>query len=171
MLPSDAGIIVLKMTGEKMKETLTQAQDFLNAIFGSAGFDLRARGREAEGGALLDIEGSDASLLRSEGGELLDALEHFVNQAFGRQLAQGERFICDVESFRAMREAELRAMARHAAERVRASGVPFTFGSMNANERRVIHLSLAHEDDLQTESVGEGNSRRLKVSLKATAKR
>lgn len=156
-----------------MKETFTQAQDFLNAIFKSAGFDLHASASEAEegGGALLDIEGADAPLLRSEGGELLDALEHFVNQSFGRHLPPGERFVCDVESFRAMREAELKAMARHAAERVRSSGAPFTFGSMNANERRVIHLSLAHEDDLHTESVGEGNSRRLKVSLKAPNKK
>ena len=57
-------------------------------------------------------------------------------------------------------------MARHAAERVRSSGVPFTFGPMNPNERRIIHLSLADDEQLHTESVGEGNDRRLKVSLK-----
>jgi spoIIIJ-associated protein len=39
---------------------------------------------------------------------------------------------------------------------------------MQASERRVIHLVLSNEGDLQTESVGEGNSRRLKVSLKST---
>jgi spoIIIJ-associated protein len=64
-----------------------------------------------------------------------------------------------------MREVELRAMANHAAERVRSTGVPFTFGAMNGNERRVIHLALADIEDLHTESVGEGNARRLKVSL------
>jgi spoIIIJ-associated protein len=41
---------------------------------------------------------------------------------------------------------------------------------MNANERRVIHLTLADVEDLTTESVGEGNARRLKVSLKKAAK-
>lgn len=151
-----------------MNETITQAQDFLNTIFERVGFDLRAQVAETEGVALLDIDGSDASLLRSEGGELLDALEHFVNQCYGRALPLGERLICDVHSFRAMREAELRAMARHAAERVKASGVPFTFGPMNSNERRIIHLSLADDGELFTESVGEGNARRLKVSLKAS---
>ncbi len=65
-----------------------------------------------------------------------------------------------------MREAELRTMARLAAERVLASGVPFTFGPMSASERRVIHLALAGEEGLHTESIGEGNSRRLKVSRK-----
>ena len=65
-----------------------------------------------------------------------------------------------------MRETELRAMARHAADRVASSGVPFPFAPMNANERRVIHLALADDERLFTESVGEGNARRLKVSLK-----
>lgn len=149
-----------------MKEAFTQAQDFLNSVFDSAGFDLHAKATAVDDGATLDIEGRDTPLLRSEGGELLDALEHVVNQSFGRSLAPGERIVCDVEQFRALREAELRAMAHHAAERVRSSGVPFTFGPMNSNERRVIHLTLADEEQLHTESVGEGNARRLKVSLK-----
>jgi spoIIIJ-associated protein len=71
-----------------------------------------------------------------------------------------------VHNFRARRVAELQAMAQLAAERVRTSGVAFTFGPMDASERRVIHLALAQETDLHTESVGEGNARRLKVSLK-----
>ena len=148
-----------------MKEVFIQAQNFLNAIFDGAGFELRATATETSNGCVLDIDGADASLVRSEGGELLDALEHFVNQSFARSLPPEERLVCDVHSFRAMREAELRAMARHAAERVRASNVPFTFGPMNPNERRVIHLALADESDLHTESVGEGSARRLKVSL------
>ncbi len=153
-----------------MKEVFSQAQNFLNAIFDGAGFDLRATATETSNGCVLDIDGADASLVRSEGGELLDALEHFVNQSFARSLPPEERLVCDVHGFRAMREAELRAMARHAAERVRASNVPFTFGPMNANERRVIHLALADESDLHTESVGEGSARRLKVRLTSSNK-
>lgn len=153
-----------------MNEACTQAQEFLNAIFDGAKMKLRASIEEASCGCLLNLDGDDASLLLNEGGELLEALQHLVNQAYGRSLPQGERIICDVQNFRATREAELRAMARHAAERVRSSGVAFTFGPMNSNERRVIHLTLATEDDLHTESVGEGASRRLKVTLKAFPK-
>ena len=148
-----------------MNEAYTQAEQFLNEVFERAGLELRAEASESEDACVLNLEGEDAALLRSEGGELLDAVEHLVNQSFGRELAQGERFVCDVGSFRAMRETELRAMARHAAERVRNSGVPFTFGPMNASERRVIHLALADDEKLFTESVGEGNALRLKVSL------
>jgi spoIIIJ-associated protein len=152
-----------------MNEACMQSQDFLNAVFDGAGFDLRVAARETTDGCLLNIDGSDASLLLNEGGELLEALQHLVNQAFGRTLPKGERIVCDVEDFRATREAELRAMARHAAERVRATGGVFTFGPMISNERRVIHLVLAGEEDLHTESIGEGAARRLKVSLKTSS--
>ena len=153
-----------------MKEVYQEAQQFLNDIFSAARFDLRADAEEVEAGCSLNIDGEDAHMLRSEGGELLDAFEHFVNQAFSRELPENTHFICDVHSFRAIREAELRAMARHAAGRVRSNGAPFMFGPMNANERRIIHMELANEEGLFTESVGEGNARRLKVSLKASAK-
>jgi spoIIIJ-associated protein len=153
-----------------MKEAYQQAEQFLNDIFDYARLDLRAEASEEMAGCTLDIDGDDAAMLRTEGGELLDALEHFVNQSFARELPEGERFVCDVHSFRAMRETELRMMARHAADRVRSTGLPFFFGPMSANERRVIHLALADEENLSTESVGEGNARRLKVSLKSSSK-
>jgi spoIIIJ-associated protein len=153
-----------------MKESYQQAEQFLNDLFDLARFDLKAEAGEGSDGCTLNIDGADAVMLRAEGGELLDALEHFVNQSFARDLSEGERFICDVHSFRAMRETELRMMARHAADRVRSTGLPFIFGPMNSNERRVIHLALADEDGLFTESVGEGNARRLKVSVKASSK-
>lgn len=130
--------------------------------------DLQVAASEHSEGCLIDINGEDSSFLRNEGGELLDALEHLVNQAFGRDLPKGERIVCDVESFRATREAELRAMALHAANRVHTTGSPFTFGPMQPQERRVIHLELANDETLYTESIGEGHERRLKVSLKKT---
>jgi len=154
-----------------MKEAYGQAEQFLNDIFRTAGFELHAQASEGDNSCILNIDGADSPLVRSEGGELLDALEHFVNQSFARGLSEGERFICDVDNFRAIRETELRAMARHAAERVRSTSVPFFFGPMSAAERRVIHLALAEDDSLFTESVGEGNARRLKVSLKTPAKK
>jgi spoIIIJ-associated protein len=149
-----------------MNEVSERAEAFVNAVFQQAGFDLTATLKETASGRILNMKGDDSSLLLSEGGELLDAMQHLVNQAFGRQLPDNERFICDVENFRATREAELHAMAHHAANKVRKTGVAFTFGPMNSNERRVIHTVLAEDEDIITESVGEGAGRRLKVSLK-----
>ena len=150
-----------------MHETCSKAEQLINAIFDGVGFDLRATASESEIGCLLGIEGADSGLLLNQGGELLDALQQILNQALGRTLPKGQRIICDANNYRAAREAELCAMAQHAARQVRATSSAFVFGPMDPTERRVIHLSLANEEDLATESIGEGNARRLRVSLKS----
>ena len=150
-----------------MNETCSHAEQLLNSIFESAGFEVQASSSESELGCVLSIEGSDSALLLNQGGELLDALQQILNQAYGRSLPKGQRIICDANNYRAARESELRAMAEHAARQVRDTSSAFVFGPMDASERRVIHLSLADEEDLVTESIGEGNSRRLRVALRA----
>jgi spoIIIJ-associated protein len=147
-----------------MQETCTKAAELANAIFRDAQFDLNATAAESAEGCLLSIDGADNALLLNQGGELLDALQQILNQALGRNLPKGQRIICDADNYRAAREGELRAMAQHAARQVRATSSAFVFGPMEANERRVIHLTLAEEADLHTESIGEGNARRLRVS-------
>jgi spoIIIJ-associated protein len=46
--------------------------------------------------------------------------------------------------------------ARVAAEKVRHSGTPYQFAPMSSRERRILHLALRDEQDLRTESEGEG---------------
>ena len=152
-----------------MQETCTKAEELANAILRGAHFDLHASVAESEEGCLLSIDGADNGLLLNQGGELLDALQQIINQALGRHLPRGQRIICDADNFRAAREGELKAMAQHAARQVRTTSSAFVFGPMESNERRVIHLTLADEPDLLTESIGEGNARRLRVSPKLSS--
>ena len=149
-----------------MTEVTQQAAEFLENVFDMTGLQLRVAVKQGITGEVLDIEGHDAELLQSQTGELLEALQHLVNQVFGRNLSAGERLVCDVHGFRATREAELQAMANLAANRVRQTGVAFTFEPMSANERRIIHLTLADSPDLFTESIGEGSDRKLRIARK-----
>jgi spoIIIJ-associated protein len=151
-----------------MEENCTNVSKFLESLFERAGLKLRVAPQESATECLMDFSGPDAELLQADSGELLLALQHLLNQAFGRTAPEGQRIVCDVEGFRATREAELRAMANLAADRVRESHAPFVFGEMNASERRVIHLTLAACEDLYTESVGEGSARKLRVALKSS---
>lgn len=151
-----------------MEEACTAACTFLESLFQRTKLNIRVAVTETPTECLLDLSGPDAELLQVEGGELLQAVQHLVNQAFGRTLANGQRLVCDVEGFRATREAELRAMAHLAADRVRSSGAPFVFGEMNSSERRIIHLTLADCEDLYTESVDDGPARKLRVALKSS---
>ena len=149
-----------------MNEVCQNAQGFLTEIVSEMKFDLSVSSEWTDEGCFLNLSGNDVSLLLSDNGELLDAFETVLFQAFGRELDREHRFICDADGFRQTRKSELQAMARYAAQNVRKSGRPFTFGVLNSTERRVIHLTLQTEEDLLTESVGAGRDRRLQVSLK-----
>ncbi|HEX6125127.1 MAG TPA: R3H domain-containing nucleic acid-binding protein [Pyrinomonadaceae bacterium] len=149
-----------------MNENCERAKEFLSEVVTDMGFDLKVSATWTDEGCLLDLSGDDASLALAENGELLDAFEVILFQAFGRELDRQHRFVVDAEGFRQTRKAELHAMAKFAAGHVRKNGIPFTFGVLNSTERRIIHMSLQQEEDLLTESVGEGRDRRLQVRLK-----
>ena len=149
-----------------MDETCEKAEKFLGELTTDLGLDLTVSGSMTDEGCLLDLNGSDVGLAHAENGELLDAFETILFQVHGRELDREHRIICDADGFRQTRKAELHAMARFAADQVRKSGRPFTFGVLNSTERRVIHVSLQKEEDLGTESVGAGRERRLQVRLK-----
>jgi spoIIIJ-associated protein len=149
-----------------MNETCQNAEKFLSELVTDMRFDLTVSASWTDEGCLLGLSGEDAHLALAENGEMLDAFEVLLFQAFGRELDREHRFVVDAEGFRQTRKAELHAMARFAAEHVRKNGLPFTFGVLNSTERRIIHLTLQKEDDLFTESVGDGRERRLQVRLK-----
>jgi spoIIIJ-associated protein len=149
-----------------MNETCENAEKLLSEIVTDMGFDLKVSSEWTDEGCLLNLSGDDAHLALAENGELLDAFEVLLFQTMGRSLDRQHRFVVDADGFRQTRKAELHAMAKFAAGHVRKNGVPFTFGVLNSTERRIIHMSLQQEEDLITESVGEGRERRLQVRLK-----
>lgn len=149
-----------------MNETCQNAEKFLSELVSDMSLDLTVAAKWTDEGCLLNLSGGDSGLALSENAEMLDAFEVLLFQIYGRELDREHRFICDADGFRQTRKAELQAMARFAGDQVRKNGRPFTFGVLNSTERRIIHLTLQLEEDLDTQSVGDGRDRRLRVSLK-----
>jgi spoIIIJ-associated protein len=149
-----------------MNGTCEKAKELLTDLMSDMRFDLEVSSEWTDEGCILNLSGRDAHFALAENGEILDALEVVLFQAFGRELEREHRFVVDAEGFRQTRRSELHAMARFAGDQVRKNGCPFTFGVLNSTERRVIHLALQQEEDLTTESVGDGRDRRLQVRLK-----
>jgi spoIIIJ-associated protein len=117
----------------------------------------------------LNIHSDDQdtiSLLIGRRGETLAALQLIVSLIVSKQTGNRERIIVDAESYRVRREQNLRAMAQRVATQVRHSGHPITLEAMPPNERRIIHMELQETGDISTESTGEGDQRRVVVSLK-----
>lgn len=148
-----------------MNEACDNAKEFLSGLVKDMRFDLTVSSEWTDEGCLLNLSGEDAHFALAENGELLDAFEVLLFQAYGREIDREHRFVVDADGFRQSRRAELNAMARFAADQVRKSGRPFTFGVLNSTERRIIHMTLQKEEDLFTESVGDGRDRRLQVRL------
>ena len=115
---------------------------------------------------LVEFGGPDASMLLERNAELLRSLEQLCQEMLRLRAEEHEKLSFDALGHRAMRIAELRGLARAAAERVRKSGAPYAFSPMTSRERRIIHLALRDETDLKTESHGEAGQRHVVVQPK-----
>jgi spoIIIJ-associated protein len=111
----------------------------------------------------LDIRGGDVADLIGRRGETLRALQFLLNLMVSKQLRRHLRIVVDVDGYRARREELLRSMAQRFAQRVRATREAMQLETMPPNERRIVHLALAEDPDVFTESTGEGDSRRIVI--------
>ena len=108
---------------------------------------------------LVEFAGPDSSLLLERGAELLRSMELLAMETLRLAGNEHEKINSDCMNHRKTRLEELRLSARVAADKVRQSGVPFHFAAMSSRERRMVHLALRDEQDLRTESEGEGMRR------------
>lgn len=123
-----------------------------------------AAGSDQPAPVILDISGDDLGLLIGWRGETLRALQTALNLMLGEDDgAQGRRVILDVERYRARREEQVRELALRLASRVKRSGERYTLDPMHAYERRVIHLTLADDTGVRTESAGKEPQRRVVI--------
>lgn len=112
---------------------------------------------------LLDIHGDDLGLLIGWRGETLRALQTVLNLMSGDGQAQGRRIVLDVERYRARREEQVRELALRIAHRVKRTGERYVLNPMQAFERRAVHLALADDEGVRTESTGVEPARRVVI--------
>jgi len=111
----------------------------------------------------LDISGEDLSILVGPGGETLDALQYIARLIASRELLHWVTFFLDVEGYRQRRAKELQDLANRMAERVALSKQPLVLEPMPAHERRIIHIVLRNHPLATTQSVGQGEHRRVTI--------
>ena len=100
-------------------------------------------------------------------GETLRAFGYLVNLMLGRRLGRACRVIVDVNGYRQRREDQLAELATTLADEVRSTQEPITLDAMPPNERRLVHVALADDEDVRTYSIGEGDERRVVISPRA----
>ena len=112
---------------------------------------------------LIDIEGNDLSFLIGNKSETINALQYITSLIVGRELGRWVPLQVDVQHYRQRREDELRRLARRIGEQVVSTGRKQTLEPMPPNERRIIHLELRENGQVDTESVGEDPQRKVTV--------
>jgi spoIIIJ-associated protein len=110
-----------------------------------------------------DIRGDDLGVLIGRRAETLNALQYVTSLIVGKQLEQWVQVTVDVEGYRSRRERQLRQMARRMAEQAVRSGRQQTLEPMPAAERRIIHLELRNNPQVETQSVGEEPTRKVTI--------
>lgn len=139
--------------------------EFVEEVVELAGWDLKTSVAKVDNNIVINLTGEDRSFLLGRNGEVLNALEYLANKIYLRTLPKEMRINFDCNGFRSMRTQELQLMAQHAAEFVRRTKKPFIFEPMSAQERRIVHLALMEQNDLRTESQGEGEDRKVSILL------
>ncbi|MBK7725451.1 MAG: Jag N-terminal domain-containing protein [Dehalococcoidia bacterium] len=116
--------------------------------------------------AVLDIKGEDLGLLIGRRGDTLIAMQYLVNLILGRKYPGRGGVTIDVEHYKHRNEERIIAMATRMGDRVRESGNAITLEPMSAAERRLIHMTFAEDPELETNSIGEGENRKVVISLR-----
>lgn len=113
--------------------------------------------------AKLNVKGNELGILIGRRGEKLASLQHIVNLIVAKREGQWTRVAVDVENYRGRREEQLREVAERAAKRVTQSGKIIQLEAMPAVERRIIHMILAENPKIRTQSVGVEPTRRVVI--------
>jgi spoIIIJ-associated protein len=117
----------------------------------------------------FNIEGNDLGILIGRRGQTLSSLQYILRLIVGRKTNTWLPIVIDAESYKQRRYEALQALAHRTAETVKAKGTPLTLEPMPPYERRIIHMALANHSAVFTESIGEGESRKVVIKPKKPA--
>ena len=144
----------------------TEIAAFVQNVVNAMGVALTATVEETAEATRINLEGEDGGVLVRRGGEGLQALQHLVATTFRRQLGDDNRIVIDCNGFRRDKDAELQQMALFMAEKARSSGMPQEMGPLNPYERRIVHLAIAEDPEVRSESIGDAFMKTVIISVK-----
>jgi spoIIIJ-associated protein len=141
--------------------------DFIRQVTTAMGLALEAGVEETPDHLRVNLTGDGAESLLRRKGEALDALQVIVNTVFGRDARGDRHYVVDALGYRKGKDAELQQMAKFLMDKVRASGMPEEIGPLNPYARRLVHLAVAEDDQLSSESIGDAFLKTIVISRKS----
>lgn len=142
------------------------AEEVLERLLDEMGISASVMPAAGAAPVTLNIGGDDLGILIGRRGQTLACLQHIVRLIVSRETGGWAPVVIDVEGYKQRRYQALEALAYRIAEQVKTRRVPFTLEPMPAYERRIIHLALVDHPGVTTQSVGEGEERKVVITPK-----
>lgn len=152
-----------------MKKTLLLAEKMANDLLSLMGTKAQVKASEDKKNEAvrIDIETEEETgLLIGRHGETIEAIQSILGMMLKKKTGDWVRIIVDVGGWREKQEERLRDLATQTAERAKETGEGQPLYNLSPAQRRVIHLTLADDPDIETESVGEDEERYLIIRPK-----
>jgi spoIIIJ-associated protein len=143
-----------------------QLKTFLRDVTSAMGLELEVRLEPREDHVRVNLEGAGGELLLRRQAEALDALQHIVNTAFRRGAQADQHFVVDCLGYRRGKESELKQMTQFLMDRAKTTREPQEIGPLNPFHRRLVHLMVAADPDLSSESIGDAFVKTVVISTK-----
>ena len=152
--------IRVKVKGDS---AIAVAQETLTKIVSLMSMDTRISAVRKGDDVVLNIEGNNTGILIGHKGRTLEALEFIVNKAVNRATETKVRVIVDTENYRQRKEESLKGLALKMGEQAKRTKKTVTINSVNPHDRRIIHLALKGDSQVQTKSDGEGLFKKVHI--------
>ena len=140
--------------------------EFIQQVTSAMGLKLEAQVEETPDHLRVNLTGDGADALLPRNGEALDALQVIVNTVFGRDARGDRHYVVDALELRKGKDVELQDSARALMAKVKAAGSPQEIGPLNPYARRLVHLAVAEDDTLSSESIGDAFLKTVVISKK-----
>ncbi len=128
-----------------------------------AGLELTARILQGDDRLEVDLSGADVDWCFADDGEFVVSVEHLLPRLIRSLSGEAPLVRVDCDNFQEIREERLRSLAQQVAEEVRRLRRPRTLEPMNPADRRIIHVTLADDPGVESESSGDGYFKRVTI--------
>ena len=143
-----------------------RVRQFTLDTLAALGLSLDVAVNDTPDGVRVEISGEGGETLLRRRAEALDALQVIVNTAFRRELKDDRSFVVDCLDYRKGKDAELRQMTRFVMDKVKTNRASQEMGPLNPYARRIVHLTVAEDAALASESIGDAFMKTVIISLK-----
>jgi len=148
------------------KDAVKGVTEILDTLLGLLGVPGKVEVLSNELPLALDIKGDDLGILIGRRGQTLASLEYITKLVVVGRLKAWLPLTVDVGGYKQHRRDSLQRLALYLAEQVKSRRLAITMEPMPAGERRIVHLALADDPDVTTQSIGEGENRKVVILLR-----